>query len=92
MNKFKPDRRYSYKALSLPQSIQRTRVAQLRSSKRRRATASVEAQLERIKSAAASGQNLMPDIAGAVKSDCTLGEISDVLREVFGEYRPNSPV
>ncbi len=33
-------------------------------------------------------QNLMPLILSAVKAYATLGEICDVLREVFGEYQP----
>jgi len=47
----------------------------------RKAQAGVEA-------AAHDGQNLMPAIVGAVRAWCTLGEISDAMRRVFGEYRP----
>jgi methylmalonyl-CoA mutase N-terminal domain/subunit len=47
----------------------------------RKAQASVEA-------AARDGQNLMPAIVGAVRAWCTIGEISDAMRRVFGEYRP----
>ena len=36
---------------------------------------------------AATGTNLMPPIIDAVKAECTVGEISDVFREVFGVYR-----
>jgi methylmalonyl-CoA mutase N-terminal domain/subunit len=32
--------------------------------------------------------NLMPVIVDAVRNYCTLGEIADAMREVFGEYRP----
>ena len=37
--------------------------------------------------AAVSGENLMPRIIAAVESYCTVGEIVDTLRRVFGEYR-----
>jgi len=47
----------------------------------RKAQAGVEA-------AARDGQNLMPAIVGAVRAWCTIGEISDAMRRVFGEYRP----
>jgi methylmalonyl-CoA mutase, N-terminal domain len=40
-----------------------------------------------VKEAARSGQNLMPRILAAVEAYTTLGEISDALREVFGEYQ-----
>ena len=38
--------------------------------------------------AAAAEENVMPAILEAVKAGATLGEISDILREVFGVYRP----
>ena len=37
--------------------------------------------------AARNGENLMPHLIEAVKAYCTLGEISDVYRDVFGVYR-----
>ena len=39
-----------------------------------------------LKSATATDENLMPRIIHAVKAHATLGEISDTLRSVFGEY------
>ena len=33
------------------------------------------------------GRNLMPPIIAAVRDECTVGEISDVFRDVFGVYR-----
>ena len=35
---------------------------------------------------AQNNTNLVPPIINAIKSNCTLGEISDSLRGVFGEY------
>jgi methylmalonyl-CoA mutase N-terminal domain/subunit len=52
----------------------------------RNATAAREA-LGRVRAAAESRENLMPELVAAVKVMVTLGEISDVYREVFGEYR-----
>ncbi len=37
--------------------------------------------------AAAGTENVVPKLLDAVKAWCTLGEISDALREVFGEHR-----
>jgi methylmalonyl-CoA mutase N-terminal domain/subunit len=34
----------------------------------------------------------MPLFIHAVEADCTLGEICDVLREVWGEYRPGATI
>ena len=43
--------------------------------------------LNRLKNAAQKDENIMPVIIDAVKSHATLGEISDTLRKVFGEYK-----
>jgi len=48
----------------------------------------VEAALGALREAAAGDDNLVPPIVDAVKAYATVGEISDVLREEFGEYRP----
>ncbi len=57
---------------------------------RRDAQAAADA-LEALGEAAAGTANVMPPILTAVEAHCTLGEIADALREVFGEYR-ESPV
>ncbi len=64
---------------------QRAKVAQVRAE--RSADAAAKA-LARVESLARDGGNLMPAIVDAVRSYCTLGEISDAMRKVFGEYRP----
>ncbi len=43
--------------------------------------------LRKISEAALEGTNLMPLVIDAVENYCTLGEISDTLRKVFGEYK-----
>jgi methylmalonyl-CoA mutase N-terminal domain/subunit len=63
---------------------QRERVREL---KARRDPARVEAALAAVRRAAEDGGNLMPPLVEAVKRDCTVGEISDVYRAVFGLYR-----
>ena len=40
-----------------------------------------------VESRARSGANLLPAILTAVEAYCTVGEISDALRRVFGEYK-----
>ncbi len=63
---------------------QAERVATLRS---RRKAEPVASALDRVEQAARSDQNLMPPILAAVEAYATLGEISDRLRKVFGEYK-----
>jgi methylmalonyl-CoA mutase, N-terminal domain len=43
--------------------------------------------LSQVEEAARSGANVMPKIVGAVEAYATVGEIADVMRRVFGEYR-----
>ena len=43
--------------------------------------------LQKIKECATNNENLMPVVIDAVENFCTLGEISDALRSVFGEYK-----
>jgi methylmalonyl-CoA mutase N-terminal domain/subunit len=39
--------------------------------------------------AARGTDNLLPPMRAALRARATLGEVSDVLRGVFGEYRPS---
>jgi methylmalonyl-CoA mutase N-terminal domain/subunit len=92
VNMFHPAKKTKYRVLTVPNSIQRVRVAQFRRYKRRRDESEVKNALEGVRSLASSGKNIMPAIAKAVRAKCTVGEISDVLRDAFGEYRPSAPL
>jgi methylmalonyl-CoA mutase N-terminal domain/subunit len=62
--------------------------ARLAEAKRRRSQAAVDGSLASIRAAAEGTAPLMPPILDAVRARATLGEISDALRAVWGEYRP----
>jgi methylmalonyl-CoA mutase N-terminal domain/subunit len=64
---------------------QRQRLIELRA---RRDNERVGALLAQIQSAARGNENLMPLFVAAVENDVTLGEICNLLRGVWGEYRP----
>ncbi|MEW6725238.1 MAG: methylmalonyl-CoA mutase family protein [Bacillota bacterium] len=66
--------------------LQGRKLASLRA---RRDQAAVEAALAELKSVAEGNGNTMPAILKAVRAYATLGEICGVLRQVFGEYRPD---
>ena len=68
-------------------SIREQQVQKLSSLKAERNQPSVENALKMIRSAATEERNIMPAVVNAVEQWCTLGEISDVLRSVYGEYR-----
>jgi methylmalonyl-CoA mutase N-terminal domain/subunit len=63
-------------------------VARLRDLRASREPGSVEAALAEVRSAAEGTRNLLPSMREALRSRATLGEVSDVLRDTFGEYRP----
>jgi methylmalonyl-CoA mutase, N-terminal domain len=62
-----------------------TRLRELRSSRDQRA---VDVTLRAFGDAAHDTVNLLPPMKEALRARATLGEVSDVLRGVFGEYRP----
>ncbi|MGM0424688.1 MAG: methylmalonyl-CoA mutase family protein, partial [Thermodesulfobacteriota bacterium] len=63
---------------------QKQRVQEVRESRNQQA---VQQNLNTLHEAAQSGANLMPPILNAVREYATIGEICNVLREVFGEHR-----
>jgi methylmalonyl-CoA mutase N-terminal domain/subunit len=63
---------------------QRERLARVR---RERDNELLQRRLQALRAAAQGTENLMPFILDAVRANGTLGEVCDVLREVFGEYR-----
>lgn len=66
---------------------QKKKLAAVRAERNQAAT---KATLEKIATVARDGGNLMPAIIDAVQAYATLGEISDAMRQVFGEYRAPS--
>ena len=64
---------------------QKERVAGVRAERNQ---AAAQAACDRVGQVARDGGNLMPAIIDAVRAYVTLGEISDALRDEFGEYRP----
>src|SRR5688572_24566046 len=64
------------------EGVQQARVASVRAS---RDAATSRACLDAIRDAAHSDANLVPLVIAAVQAHATVGEISDTLREVFGE-------
>jgi len=66
--------------------IERDQTERVKRVRRTRDATHVERRLLAIRSAAQSGENLMPHFIEAVDAGATLGEVCDVLRSVFGAY------
>jgi methylmalonyl-CoA mutase N-terminal domain/subunit len=69
--------------------IRQVQMEKLNAVKDSRSSADVKRLLSELESVARADGNLMPAILEAVEAYATLGEIADVLRGVFGEYRPS---
>ncbi len=72
---------------SMDETIQQTQVEKLAALKLKRDNAAVQISLQNLAAAAKGTENIMPFVLTAVENLCTLGEISDCLRNVFGEYK-----
>ena len=87
VNKFEVEEKNTVPPFKIDDSIRQVQTDKINKLKARRDNKAVASCLADIKAAAIDGRNLMPLVIEAVENLCTLGEISDVLREVFGEYK-----
>ena len=71
----------------IDESLEKKQVERVRALRARRPIEPWRQALARIEEAARSGDNLMPPILAAAEASATVGEISDAMRAVFGEYQ-----
>ena len=90
VNKFATKEEHEPEVLAIGVETERKQIDRLKRLKRERDNQRVSEVLNRVRDVARSNQNIMPVLIEAVKAYATVGEISDALRDVFGEYRePN---
>jgi methylmalonyl-CoA mutase N-terminal domain/subunit len=87
VNQFRNDSEVDIPILKINESIRQDQIKKLNELKSNRDQQRVTECLLAIKEAAKNGTNLMPPVIEAVEAFCTLGEISDALRSIFGEYQ-----
>jgi methylmalonyl-CoA mutase N-terminal domain/subunit len=73
--------------LRIDPEIERTQITRLNALRAKRDSARAKSALAELQRRAATTENLLPAILAAVESYATIGEISDALRRVFGEYQ-----
>ena len=73
--------------LRIDEEIERSQIARLKALRARRDPARVVSALAELERRAATSENLLPAILVAVEAYATVGEISDALRRLFGEYQ-----
>ena len=71
-------------------SLEQEQIDRLRALRARRNQGAVDEALEAVRRAARDGGNMVPPCLAAVKVHATHGEICDAMRDVFGEYSPDS--
>ena len=86
VNRFIVDEEKPIPIQRIDESLERRQVERLTAFRLRRNSASWRAALQQIEDAARTGENLMSRIVAAVEANATVGEISDTMRKVFGEY------
>ncbi len=87
VNAYRVEREEPPEVLRISEEVEERQRAAVAERKRRRDAAGVRVRLAAVQRACATGDNLMPVLVEAVKDECTVGELSDVYREVFGVYR-----
>jgi methylmalonyl-CoA mutase N-terminal domain/subunit len=89
VNRFAEDSALPNDIFPIDPALERNQAQRLAELRARRDDAGVKAALEDVRAAARGTQNLLVPMREALKRLATLGEVSDVLREEFGDYRPS---
>jgi len=87
VNKYQVPEERPFPILKIDPDIEKRQADRVRAWKKARNGAEAQAATLRVREACESGENVMPPILAAVKKGVTMGEISDVFRQTFGEYR-----
>jgi methylmalonyl-CoA mutase N-terminal domain/subunit len=87
VNRFQQEGERAVPGFRLDPALERAQVEKLRQVRASRSQSVVEQKMAALERAARDGSNLMPPIVDAAEAYATVGEISDRLRGVFGEYR-----
>jgi methylmalonyl-CoA mutase N-terminal domain/subunit len=87
LNEFVAEEEKPIPILKIDPEIERAQITRLNALRGKRDTASAKAALAEVERCAKSGENLMPAILAAVESYATVGEISDAMRHIWGEFQ-----
>jgi len=87
VNAFTEPKPPAIKTLKIKETVERRQIQELRARKKQRSTRAALSALHRLERTAGENGYLMPPILNAARAEATVGEICDVLRKVYGEYR-----
>lgn len=86
VNSYKDEVESTIPILAIDHSAEKNQIEHLKSFKQRRDSAKVKAALDKLRQTCRENRNVMPDLIAGVDVGVTLGEVSDVYREVYGVY------
>lgn len=89
VNKFVAEAEAKFVPTKIDPELERSQIARVKKMRASRSQADVNKQLGNLKLAAQKSDNLLYPMKEALRASATLGEVSDVLREVFGVYQPS---
>ena len=92
VNRFQLEAEPSIPLLRIDPALELAQVERVRSLRARRDSEACENALKQLERAAGTTENLLPKILECVETYATIGEISNRLRRVWGEYRETSTV
>ena len=87
VNRFTEEHKTEPMIQRIDPTIEKRQIRQVKLFRKRRSKVKTENALSRLGNSARREENVLEDILRAVRAECTVGEISDTLRNVFGEYR-----
>ncbi|MBS1633329.1 MAG: methylmalonyl-CoA mutase, partial [Bacteroidetes bacterium] len=87
INKFQINESNTMPLLKVDDSIRKFQIEKLNAIRDSRNHAKCDNILQQLNDKAISGENIIPTVIEAVENNCTLGEIADELRAIFGEYK-----
>jgi len=88
VNRFQEDAPRELDLQSIDTDAVKKQIKAVKKFKQERDNNQVKNYLDKLGTGARGNDNLLPLIIKCVKNDCTMGEIADTLRSVFGEYNP----
>jgi len=90
VNVYKDSKPYRIRLQKIDSRSVRKQIANVKSFKKKRDKKRSQRALEKLRRALEGSENLMPLIIEAVRQKATTGEVSDVVRETYGEFHPKT--
>jgi methylmalonyl-CoA mutase, N-terminal domain len=87
VNRFQIEEEKAVPILRIDPTLEARQVERVRAVRAKRDPKTCQAAIKAVEDTARTGENLMPRILAAVEANATVGEISDAMRKVYGEYK-----